>query len=381
VTTIKDKYLYFFIVLASLFIYTPYIQSFDYYQDCRYYQSGDSWWYEEIVISIIQDHDLNMANNIDEKIHHSGQLAMSIEGYLAPKHSIFFAIATIPFYLIFGPIGAMYFNLFLIVLLNLLVYAINRMFFNKTVSLITTFLFATGTIIMSYSFNYLAEVFSTVLLAAGVLFILRKNYSLAAIILGFSCFAKVSNAPWVGIMFLYILWNSFQANKDLSLKERMLLIAPNYSMLILIFFISLIPVFVTNYFLYGGILTTGYHRTVSLDENYNLIILNGASGFSQGFWEGLKNILFHPELGLIEANPIILVSMVGILMFKKMTQKPFAIMFMIIILGQFLLFAKWDMWYATEFGNRFLMFSIVLFSPFTGNIINLLIERFSEKTD
>ena len=58
----------FFIVIVSILIYIPYIQSFDSYQECRNYISGDSWWYEKIIVSILQDQDLNMANNIDEKI-------------------------------------------------------------------------------------------------------------------------------------------------------------------------------------------------------------------------------------------------------------------------------------------------------------------------
>jgi hypothetical protein len=372
---ISDNKIYIFIVLASLLIYIPYIQSFDLYQECRNYQSGDSFWYEEIAISIIEDFDLNMENNIEPRIHVTGALAMSSGGYLVPKHSILFSIATIPFYLLFGPIGAMYFNLALIILLNVIIYAINRVFFSKNVSLITAFLFATGTIIMSYSYNYLGSVFSKVLLSLGILYVLRKRYFSAAIILGFSCFAKISNVPWVGIVFLFIFLDYIKNKVDWKQKKSILKEAIEFSSIGIIFLISLLPVLITNYFLYGGIFTTGYHRTISLDEKFNLFILDGANGFSQELGAGLYNLLFHPTLGVVEANPIIIIALIGAVMIKKMEHQTWAIMLLIIIVGQFLLFAKWDMWYATEFGNRFLMVAIVLFSPFTGNVINVLLKK------
>ena len=238
-----------------------------------------------------------------KKLHVSGQLAMSVDGYLAPKHSIFFSVATIPFYLVFGSIGTMYFNLFLTICLNLLIYEINRAFFNKKVSLITTFIFATGTIIMNYSYNYLAEVFSTVLLAWALFYVIKKNYYLASIILGLSCFAKVSNVPWAGIIFIYIIWDYVKNRIDWSQKNNVRKASIELLGIGTIFLISLSPFFITNYFLYGGIMTTGYHRSVSLDENYNLYLLDGAAGFTQEFWSGLYNVLFHPSLGLIEAKP------------------------------------------------------------------------------
>jgi hypothetical protein len=372
---LTDLRCFVFIFIASLLIYIPYIHSFDEYHDCRKHITGDSWWYEQILISILEDGDLNMENNISKEAHPSGQLAMSKDGYLAPKHSVFFPIATIPFYLVFGSIGVMYFNLFLVICINLLIFAINRVFFNKEVSLITTFLFATGTIIMNYSYNYLGEVFSTVLLAWGFLYVIRKNYYWAALVLGLSCFAKVSNVVWVSLMLLYILWDFVKNRTDWKVKEEVWRSVGAYSSIILLFIIGLFPFFITNYLLYGGFITTGYHRVVFLDVDLNLILSNGASGFNQDLFSGLSNLLFHEKLGVLEANPIILVSLLGIFLIKKMTNIPVAMLALVIIIIQFLLFSKWDMWYATEFGNRFVMFSIVLLSLFTGNVINVLISR------
>ena len=301
------------------------------YHDCRKHISGDSWWYEQIVNTILEDGDLNMENNIEKKNHLHGQLAMSKDGYLAPKHSIFFPIATIPFFYIFGSIGAMYFNLLLVICINLLVFAINRVFFNKEVSLITTFLFATGTIIMNYSYNYLGEVFSTFLLAWGFLFVIKQKYYWAVLLLSLSCFAKVSNVVWVSLMLMYILWDFVKNRTDWKLKEEILKSVKEYFSIIFLFILGLFPFFITNYLLYGGPFTTGYHRVVFPDVDFNLILSNGADGFNQDLLSGLRNLLFDNQIGVLEANPVILVSLVGIFLIKKMTNIPVAILSLVII--------------------------------------------------
>ena len=159
-----DTWFVLVIILFGLLIYIPYIESFDRY-DCRQYYSGDSWWYMEMVRSMVKDGDLNMENNIPESLHiSSGQLALSKDNYLAPKHGIFFPVATVPFYYLFGDSGFVIFNLCFTILILILLYLIIREFFNYIVSLSTTILYSVSTIILNYSYNYLSDVFSTVII-------------------------------------------------------------------------------------------------------------------------------------------------------------------------------------------------------------------------
>jgi hypothetical protein len=379
--TISDNKIAWFIFIASLFIYIPYINSFDNYQDCRFYESGDSWWYQQIVVSIVDDGDLDMSNNIDPQIQLGAQLAVSRDGQLVPKHSILMPILSIPFYLIFGTIGTMYFNLLLTMLLNVFIYKLNRVFFEKNIALITTLLFATGTIILNYSYNYLGSLLSVLLLTIGVYLVCNKKYFVAAVILGFACLAKVSNLLWVFVIAFFTVWHILKtdstSDESNNMKQKIITILS----LALTLLISLLPLFITNLKLYGGILTTGYDRVASLNENYELYIADGASRFNQSIGDGLQNILFHPSLGMIEANPIIVVSLLGLALIYKRKEKFWFFMFLMIILGQFLVFAQWDAWYATEFGNRFLFFSIVLLSPFTGHVLSLLLNKKSSVAD
>lgn len=369
---ISDYKISWLVFAASLLIYIPYINSFDEVKRCRNYQTGDSWWYEEIVISIIEDQDIDMSNNIGPSIQLGSQLSISKDGYLAPKHSMFFPIATIPFYWLFGPIGALYFNLFLCCLLNVFIYKLLRVFYNQNVSLITSLLFASGTIILNYSYNYLGSLLSVTLLTAGVYYVTKRSYFLAAIILGLACFAKVSNLLWVAIISLFMVWDVFKTNTHKQNENDIKSGIIRTLQIGVILLISLLPLFITNYLVYGGIFTTGYSRIASLNENFELIIVNGANRFNTNIVDGLYGILFHPSLGLIEANPIVLISVIGMFLIHRVEQKLWFIMFIAIIVSQLLFFAKWDVWNATEFGNRFLFFSIVLTAPFFAHVLNLI---------
>jgi len=207
------------------------------------------------------------------------------------------------------------------------------------------------------------------------LFTIRKQYGLAAIMLGLACFSKVSNVLIAAIIFSFIFIDYIK--NTIVWKERKSIIngLMEYLAIWLIFFISLIPLLLTNYLLFGNIFTTGYSSIVTLDENLNLMLLDVSMAFSRELWQGLYNLLFHPNLGMVEANPILIVSFIGMFFSYKLKHRLWAYMAITIILTQLIFFAKWDLWYATEFGNRFLMFSIVICSLFTGNILNLLINK------
>jgi hypothetical protein len=52
--------------------------------------------------------------------------------------------------------------------------------------------------------------------------------------------------------------------------------------------------------------------------------------------------------------------------------------YLILLIGliQFLLFAKYDEWYMSEFSNRFLITFIALSSIFAGNFLDYLVHKF-----
>jgi 4-amino-4-deoxy-L-arabinose transferase-like glycosyltransferase len=124
------------IIILSLMVYVPYILSFNNKESERNYWSGDSWWYMQIVESMVENGDLDMSNNIPASMHVSqNQLALSAKGYLVPKHGIFFPLVSTPFYLLFGDAGFPLFNLLLTIGILIVMYQIIRLFFDELISL------------------------------------------------------------------------------------------------------------------------------------------------------------------------------------------------------------------------------------------------------
>ena len=362
------------IIIFGFLVFIPYMESFDNY-DCRVYSSGDSWWYMSIVNSIAKDHDLDMSNNIESRFQvRSTQLSLSKNDYLAPKHGIFFPLATVPFYLILGKSSFIFINLILSVLMLVLIYLLVREFFNEQVSFLTTILFSVSTIILNYSYNYSSDVFSTVIILSGILFVIKKKYYLAAIFLGLSIFAKITNSVWVLLILFYIAIEIyFEKDKKIGLTLIELL------KIGLILFISLIPTFITNYSLYGDVFTTGYHRIVNYTMNGEMELQSLTAEFSVSFFEGLNKLFFHHKFGILLSNLILIPALAGIFFIGRMKRKGAAILFVAIILAQIIFFSKYSFTHATEFGNRFLLLSIALTAVFVANIIDLIITRYFTK--
>ena len=362
------------IIIFGFLVFIPYIESFDNY-DCRVYSSGDSWFYMSIVNSIANDHDLDMSNNIEARYHvSSSQLSLSKNDCLTPKHGIFFPLATVPFYLVLGKSSFVFINLILSVLILVLIYLLVREFFNEQVSFLTTILFSVSTIILNYSYNYSSDVFSTVIILSGILLVIKKNYYLAAIFLGLSVFAKITNGVWVLLILFYMAIKIYiEKDKKIGLTLIELL------KIGLILLISLMPTFITNYSLYGDIFTTGYHRIVKYTMDGNLILLSHKNDFNRPFFNGLYSLFFHHKFGILLSNLVLLPALAGIFFINRMKKKGAAILFVTIILAQTIFFSIYRLSTATEFGNRFLFLSIILSAVFVANIIDLIISRYFTK--
>jgi hypothetical protein len=88
-------------------------------------------------------------------------------------------------------------------ILIVLIFNLNCLFFSRPIALITTVLYATGTLFLDYTYNYSPDVFSTVLLLSGLYLVLRARFYAGAFLLGLSVFAKIPNAPLAGVILLY----------------------------------------------------------------------------------------------------------------------------------------------------------------------------------
>jgi hypothetical protein len=362
------------ILIYLCLIYPPFILSK--IASSENFIKGDAYFYHATVLSILNDGDLLLENNISAyKLN--GDLAMGKHG-LVPKHPILMPLVSLPFYMLFEIQGLLLFNILNCIVISILIFYINNLFFSHLVSFITTIVYATGTLFFEYVYNYSPDIFSTTLVLSGLYLILIKKMSIGVFILGLSIFAKISNAPIVLMMLIYALFiikrEKIKDTKEKSSDSEIKTIL----VIVMIFLISLIPFAYTNYILFDSPFITGYQRTAIEIENSEIVILTHVDKFNQPIISGILSLLFDQRTGIILTNPIIIIAMIGVFYIKTFVKHQYKVVLIILIcLTQFILFAKYDEALMSHFSNRFLMTFIALSSIFTSAYFNHLIKKLS----
>lgn len=335
---------------------------------------GDSYYYRAVIDSLLQDGDLLLANNVAADPL-NGYLAIGKAG-LVPKHPIIMSLVSMPFYVLFGTPGLLLFNVLDSIILIFLIFKFNCLFFDPIVALITTILYATGTLFLDYVYNYSPDIFSTVLLLSGLYLVLREKYYFGALLLGLSIFAKLPNALLSAFILLYagfvILRGNTNQDKQSSTSKWMVTLTTA-----VIFLISLLPFAYTNYFLFGSPFITGYQRMAEAGPDGQVIAVNHVDEFNQPLLKGIDQSLFDYRNGVLLTNPVLALAFLGVFWIRKIKPQGQIVLILILCLVQFLFFAKYDDWSTSHFSNRFLMTFIALSSVFTSNIISYLIHKFS----
>lgn len=364
----------FIILLYLCLIYLPFIISRSY--SAESFIQGDCYYYRAVIVSLLEDGDLLMVNNISSADPLNGQLALGNEVFV-PKHPILMPLVSMPFYLLFGDPGLLLFNIFDCMILVLLIFKLNCLFYNHLIAFITTILYATGTLFLDYTYNYSPDVFSTVLLLSGLLLILHGRYYVGAVPLGLSIFAKIPNAPLAGVILLYAglivlkgkpakgsVKKHFQGKVTVAITTA------------LIFMVALVPLAYTNYLLFGSPFVTGYQRTAVASADGQGMLVDHTSKFNQPLIQGFYRSLFNPRNGVIPTNPVLIMAFLGVFSIRRIRSHDKIYLILLICLIQFILFAKYDEWYTSHFSNRFMMTFIALSSVFNSNFLSYLSHKF-----
>lgn len=366
------------ILLYLCLIYLPLILSR--YASTESFIKGDCYYYRAVIISLLEDRDLLLANNISMDPL-NGQLAIGKEGFV-PKHPIIMPLVSMPFYLLFGHQGLLLFNMLDCMILIVLIFKLNCLFYNHLIAFITTILYATGTLFLDYTYNYSPDIFSTVLLLAGLYLMLREKFYVSAVLLGLSVFAKIPNAPLVGVILLYagFVIRRREATNGSDKKHCWDKVAV-IIITVVIFMIALTPLAYINYRLFGSPVVTGYQRTVVAGHVENQVLsVNHAGKFNQPLLKGIYWSLLHLRNGIIPTNPVLILAFLGVFWIRRIGYKNKIYLILLICIIQFIIFAKYDEWHTSHFSNRFLMTFIALSSVFTSNFLSYLSIKFSLET-
>ena len=363
----SDRHFILIILLYLFLLYTPTVLSR--LVSHEEFLKGDCVYYQAVIVSLINDHDLLLANNIsDDPL--AGQLALGKNGFV-PKHPILMPLVSGPFYILFGSHGLLIFNIIDCALLIIIIFKINRLFFGELTSLVTTILYASCTLFLDYVYNYSPDIFSSVFVLAGLYLMMVGRYYLSAVLLGLSVFAKVTNGPIAGVI---LLSAGFVRSKKDSVSSKSFEHLWQNALITLkasvVFLVALTPFFLTNYFLFGSPFETGYQlNVVAGPATGDIMFRNHADRFNQPLLMGICQILFHPTSGIIVTNPLLYFAFIGLFYSKKIGNPRKISLIGIICLLQLFFYAKYDFWYMSHFSNRFLLIFVALSSVFVSNYL------------
>lgn len=353
----SDRLIIILLIVILAMIYLPFILS-NYFQGHPYLK-GDMCYHEFFIQSVLQDHDWYIADNVGNRNPLGDSypfVALDKNNRLVPIHSLLFPLSTIPLYLLFNSMGLLIFNVLCVMGIMVLIYLLNRLFFNKSISLITTFLFATGTLFFDYTYNYSPDVFSTLLVIAALLALLKRKTIISLFLLGLSVWAKLSNLIFFPFFLCYLVITVYQG------YPKKYLFASLAAFLIPILIIGFL-----NFSIFGSPFTTGYDRMVI--KGYKMIDSDFKYRFGQPLLTGVFLQLFDKRNGLIPTCPILLFVIPGLFCFKRCRQKKEFILILLLALSQFFLYSKDIHWNRSHFSNRYLMTTVALSSVFVSNFI------------
>lgn len=336
----------------------------------EHFLKGDCFYYRAVVISLLEDGDLVMNDDIGSVPPLNGQLALGAGGdveRLVPKHPVLMPVASIPFYALFGTRGLLYFNVLMVVSLVAVIFLLNRLFFGLGTSLGVSAAFGIGSLFHEYIFNYSPDIFSTLLFMGGLLLALTGRYAAAGLVLGLSVFAKLPNVLLVGVVGLYLLHRALRPGPELAMstRERLEPVLRFGGALA----VGLLPMAWVNTQLFGAPYVTGYQRAIYADG-----LLDHVAQFNQPFLGGLWRLLSDVSNGLFPTNPVLFIACLGIpFALRHPATQPMRLLGLL-CLTQLAFFAKYDDWAVSHYSNRFLMTTVAIMSVFASAAVQRVVE-------
>jgi hypothetical protein len=306
---------------------------------------GDGGYYRAIVVSLLHDHDLDVRNDIEAQGYPiSGNVSLGRNGQWYPKHSIFMPLVALPFYAVGGDIGLLAFNVAQVVALLLLMWAGARRYSSESVALAVALWFAFGTTLRPAAYNFAPDVLSSVLVLGGILAALSKRSLAAGVLMGLAVWAKWTNAaflPIVGGFFLFRRqWRSLALFVCGTIPPVVVALALNVHM-------------------FGSPFTTPYDR-VLVEENGAMVLQpSHRTFFTVPFWKGLWTQLTDKNMGLVESCPPFLLALPGLIILVRRSRAE-GLLLATAFLVPLATFAKYDLWWQSSYGPRFLMTTVAI---------------------
>lgn len=301
---------------------------------------GDCVYYRATLISLLEDGDLDLANNLaPEQYSFSSNVAQGKNGAWYPKHPVLMPVVAAPLYWLAGDTGLLAFNLLQLTALCVCLWLGARRYTSEALSFALVLWFAFGTMLRPAAYNFSPDVFSTLLVSAGLLALLSRRAVLAGVLLGLSVWAK-----WTNVVFLPVAGVFLLADRDLRAIVRFGLGSA----------VPILALLALNQHMFGSPWITPYDRVLVFDGSQWAIEPSHRTLFGVPFWPGLWEQLSHRKLGLLVGCPPILLAPLGLAWLARRAPKE-ALLLGGACLAQLAMFAKYEQWQMSSYGPRFLM--------------------------
>lgn len=317
------------------------------WQDDPSFLIGDCPYYRAALLSMVEDGDLDIKNNIHPRQYPaSSKVALGVRGSWYPVPSVLMPFAAIPFYLVAQDRGLIAFNLAQLSLLILLIWYGARRYTSTGWATALAFWYAFGTMLRLAAYNFAPDVFSTLLVTAGIVAALCDRRSLAGLLLGLSVWAK-----WTNCVFLPLPVLAF-ALKDLGHLGRR-----GAAMQLLRYAaaaaIPVVALLAMNQHMFGSPFITPYDRVLIEVDGQMVLQDSHRAFFTVPFTSGIAAQLTDRGNGLLVACPPIVLAPLGILLLLWRRARADVILITGACAAQICMFAKYELWSSSSYGPRF----------------------------
>jgi 4-amino-4-deoxy-L-arabinose transferase-like glycosyltransferase len=315
------------------------------------YLRGDCPYYLYTATSLLQDGDLDLANQIPGGLSfHFDQVSLARDGRVVPKHPVAMPLASLPFVALFGRPGALVFNVVQMLVLVGVLYGLGRRVAEPPAAAIAAAATGTLTFLPHYVWNYSPDVFATLAVAAGILLLSADPPSPArdaagGLCLGIACAAKPA-----------VVWMVLAAGALLATRGWRLRAAAAIAG-------GALPLgawALLNLQMFGGPQVTSYDRIARLGD-HGVETYSQRDDFGQPMWKGLKRQLRHPTQGLAATSAVTLAAWLGLPLVARRHRR-LAVALATGSAALLLFFSTYALWDSSHYGNRHLMPAVALAS-------------------
>lgn len=307
---------------------------------------GDCPYYYATARSLLEDGDLSLAGQITRGRVHSGMVSFDLEGRPVPIHPPLLPLVALPFIAAAGQGGALAFNLLQLALLLALLHRLAARAAAPAAGAAAVALLGIASFLPAYAWNFSPDLLTALLLAAALAALpdaadggdrlLLLRHAGAGLAFGLACVGKLS--------FLVLA----PALVVLAVRRWRPLVALAAGLALPLLLYGLL-----NQALFGSPLVTSYDRIAHFEDG-EVVLHSTREDFNQPLLEGLGHQALDPRRGLLWTAPVALVGLAALpLLWRRRRRLALAVLWVAVALP--LVYARYDWWWTSEFGNRFLL--------------------------